>query len=138
MVRPPAPLALAIVLRTVGLGIDQHARIKQPKRIQGRLGCPEGSGKQWWALAIVPRPMVAPDRMMVSDCATVPDHGIEGGRLDSVPLRDQLAMPPSGMEGKIWRRPVRIDMGATAGYLAGTPSRLQNRALRRGFDLVVE
>jgi hypothetical protein len=45
-------------------------------RIQGRLGCSEGSGKQWWALAIVPRPMVAPDRMMVSDRATVLDHGI--------------------------------------------------------------
>ena len=45
MVRPPAPLALAIVLRAVGLGIDQHARIKQAMRIQGRLGCPEGSGK---------------------------------------------------------------------------------------------
>ena len=65
-------------------------------RIQGLLGRPEGSGKQWWPLAIVPRPMVATDRMMMSDCTTVPDHGIEGGRLDGVPLRDQLAMPPSG------------------------------------------
>jgi hypothetical protein len=52
--------------RTAGVGIDQHARIEQAMRIQGRLGRPEGSGKQWWALAIVPRPMVAPDRMMVS------------------------------------------------------------------------
>jgi hypothetical protein len=63
-------------MRAVGLGIDQHARIEQAMRIQGRLGCPECSGKQWWALAIVPRPMVAPDRMMVSDRATVLDHGI--------------------------------------------------------------
>jgi hypothetical protein len=33
----------------VGLGIDQHARIEQAMRIQGRIGSPEGSGKQWWA-----------------------------------------------------------------------------------------
>ena len=45
-------------------------------RIQGFLGGPKGSGKQWRALSIVPRPMVAPDRVMVSDRATVPDHGI--------------------------------------------------------------
>ena len=45
------------------LGIDQYARIEQAKRIQGRLSRLEGSGKQWWALAIVPRPMVAPDRV---------------------------------------------------------------------------
>ena len=29
-------------------------------------------------------------------------------------------------------------MGATAGHLAGSPSRLQNRALGRDLDLVVE
>ena len=114
----------------MGLGIDQHAGIEQAMRIQGRLGRPEGSGKQWWALAIVPRPMVAPDRMMVSDCATVRDYGIEAGRLDGVPLRDQLAMPPSGMERKIRRRPVRIDMGASASHLAGLPSRLQESRAR--------
>ena len=33
------------------------------------------------------------------------------------------------MKRKIRRHPVRIDMGATAGYLAGTPSRPQNCAL---------
>ena len=120
MVRPPAPLALAIVLRAVGLGIDQYARIKQAMRIQGRLGCSEGSGKQWWALAIVPRPMVAPDRMMVSDCATVPDHGIEGGRLDGVPLRDQLAMPPSGTRYDAFSRPRQ-------GNEAAPRSRRQNK-----------
>ena len=79
----------------MGLGIDQHARIEQAMRIQGRLGRPEGSGKQWWALAIVPRPMVAPDRMMVSDRAAVLDHGIQAGRLDGVPLRDQLSCRPA-------------------------------------------
>ena len=78
----------------LGLGIDQHAaRIEQAMRIQGSLGRPEGIGKQWWALAIVPRPMVAPDRMMVSDRATVRDHGIEGGRLDGVPLGPSPCRP---------------------------------------------
>ena len=82
--------------------------------------------------------MVAPDRVMVGDRAAVRDHGIEAGRLDGVPLRDQLAVPPSGVEGEIRRRPVRIDMGAAAGHLAGTPGRLDDRALGRGLDLVVE
>jgi hypothetical protein len=36
---------------SLGLGNDQHARIEQAKRIQGRLGRLEGSGKQWRALA---------------------------------------------------------------------------------------
>ena len=45
-------------------------------RIQGLLGGPKGRGKQWWALAIVPRPVVAPDGMMVSDRATVRDHSV--------------------------------------------------------------
>ena len=53
------------------------------------------------------------------------------GRLDGVPLRAQLAMPPHGMERKIRRRPVRIDMSAAAGHLAGTPGRLHDRALGR-------
>jgi hypothetical protein len=95
------------------------------------LARPEGSGEQRRALAIVPLPMVTPDRMMVSDSAAVRDHGIEAGRLDGVPLRAQLAMPPHGMERKIRRRPVRIDMGAAAGHLAGTPGRLHDRALGR-------
>ncbi len=93
-VRPSAPTRL-LGHRPVGLGIDQHARIEQAMRIQGHLGRPEGSGKQWWALAIVPRPMVAPDRMMVSDRAAVLDHGIQAGRLDGVPLRDQLSCRPA-------------------------------------------
>jgi hypothetical protein len=76
-VKPVGPLANTEKVRSsVGLGIDQHARIEQAMRIQGRLGRPECSGKQLWALAIVPRPMVASDRMMVSDRATVLDHGI--------------------------------------------------------------
>ena len=82
--------------------------------------------------------MVAPDRMMVGDRAAIRDHGIKSGRLDGVPLRAQLAMPPSGVEGKVWRRPVRIHMGAAAGYLAGTPGCLDDGALGRGLDLVVE
>ena len=82
--------------------------------------------------------MVAPDRVMVGDRAAICDHGIKTGRLDGVPLRAQLAMPPGGVEGEVWRRPVRIDMGAAAGYLAGTSGCLDDGALGRGLDPVVE
>jgi hypothetical protein len=48
-----------------------------------------------------------------------------------VPLRGKIAVPSGGVEGEIRRRPVRIDMGAAAGHLAGTPGRLHDRALGR-------
>ena len=120
------------------LGVDQHSRIEQALRIQGCLGRPEGSGEQRRALAIVPPPVVAPDRMMVGDRAAICDHGIKTSRLDGVPLRAQLAMPPDGVEGKVRRRPVRIYMGAAAGYPAGTPGCLDDGVLGSGFDPVVE
>src|SRR5262245_34722845 len=120
------------------LRIDQHSRIEQALRVHGRLGRPEGSREQFWALAIVPPPMVPPDRMMMRDGSPVRNDSIETGRLNGVPLSDQLAMPSGGLEGEIRRRPVRIDMGAAAGHLAGTPSCLDDGTLGRGFDLVVK
>ena len=60
-------------------GIYQYSRIEQTLRVQRRLRCREGSGEQRRALAIVPTPMVAPDRMMVRDGATIVDHGIKAG-----------------------------------------------------------
>src|ERR1700719_3223703 len=99
-----------VTLLPCRLGVDQHSRIEQALRIQCCFGRPEGSGEQRRALAIVPPPVVAPDRMMVGDRAAICDHGIKTGRLDSVPLRAQLAMPSGGVEGEVWRRPVRIDM----------------------------
>ena len=53
----------------------------------------------------VPPPVLAPDRMMVGDRAAICDHSIKTGRLDGLPLRAQLALPPGGVEGKLWRRP---------------------------------
>ena len=126
-----------LTLLPCGLGVDQHSRIEQALRIQGCLGGLKGSGEQRRALAIVPPPMVAPDRMMVGDRAAICNHSIKTGRLDGVPLRAQLAMP-SGVQSEVWRRPVRIHMGATAGYLAGTPGCLDDGALGRCLDPVVD
>ena len=121
-----------------GLGVDEHSRIEQALRIQGCFGSLKGAGEQRWALAIVPPPMVAPDRMMVGDRAAICDYGINTGRLDGVPLRAQLAVPPGGVEGEVWRWPVRIDMGAAAGHLASPSDCLGDGALGRGFYLLVE
>ena len=66
-----------IALLPCRLGIDQHSRIEQALRIQGCLGGLKGGGEQRWALAIVPPPVVAPDRMMVGDRAAVRNHSIK-------------------------------------------------------------
>ena len=120
------------------LRIDQYSRIEQALWIHSCLGGPKGSGEQGRTLAIVPLPMVAADRMMVGDGATVLDHRIKTGRFDGVPLRVQFALSPGGMKSEIWRRAVRIDMGAATGDLAGTPSCVDDSALGRGLDLVVK
>src|SRR6185312_10095134 len=93
-----------LTLLPCGLGVDQHSRIEQALRIQGCFSSLKGTGEQRRALAIVPLPMVAPDRMMVGDRAAIRNHSIKTRRLNGVPLRAQLAMPPRGVEGKVWRR----------------------------------
>ena len=56
-----------ITLLPCGLGVDQHSRIEQALRIKGCFSSLKGTGEQRRALAIVPPPMVAPDRVMVGD-----------------------------------------------------------------------
>src|SRR6516162_5790916 len=65
----PDPRTQQARVSTLWLGVDQDSRIEQPLRIQGCLGGLKGSGEQRWALAIVPTPVVAPDRVIVSDRA---------------------------------------------------------------------
>jgi hypothetical protein len=59
------------------LGVDQHSRIEQALRTYGCFGGLESGGEQRWALTIIPRSVVAPDRIMVSYCAAIRDHDIE-------------------------------------------------------------
>jgi len=56
-------------------------------RVEGALGGFERLGEQRRALAVVPRPVVAPDRMVVGDRAAAVDDRVERRRLDRRPLR---------------------------------------------------
>src|SRR5215471_3609559 len=72
----PDPRTQPARVSTSSARVDQHSRIEQPLGIQVCLGGLKGSGEQRWALAIVPTPVVAPDRVMVSDCAAICNHRI--------------------------------------------------------------
>src|ERR1700674_2236676 len=90
-------------------GVDQHAGIEQPLRIDRLLGGPQCRGEQLRALPVVPGPMIAPDRVVVGDGAALRDDRIEGSGLDGAPLLDQAAVAAERVEGEIRWRPVRID-----------------------------
>ena len=120
--------------------IDQHAGIEQALRIERLLGGAQRVGEQRRALAVVPRAMIAPDRMMMRDRAAVLDHGIERRALDRAPLRAELARLAERMEGEVGRRPVRVDMREAAGDLARcgrSPhgSRSRSRALIASWNV---
>ena len=79
--------------------INQHARIEQALRVERLLGGAQ-RGEQRRALAVVPRAMIAPDRVVMRDGAAVLDHGVERGALDDAPLFAELAGSPSAWNVK--------------------------------------
>src|SRR3984893_11819633 len=118
--------------------IDQYPRVEQTLRVEFALGRAQRRGEQRRTLAVVPRAMVAPDRMMMRDGAAAVDHRVERRRFDRAPLLDQLAVTPERMEREVARRAVRIDLGAAPGVLAGPAGRVFDRARGRVFDAVVK
>src|SRR5437763_9633668 len=62
--------------------IDQDARVERPPWIDGRLGAAQRGGERVRSLAVVPRPVVAPDGVVVRDDSALLDHRIGGNALD--------------------------------------------------------
>src|SRR5262245_59559087 len=122
--------AIARVLRASR--VDENARIEQALRVERFLGGAQRLGEQRRALAVVPRAMIAPDRVVMGDRPAILDHGVERRALDREPLRAEPARLAERMEGEIGRGAVGIDMGEAAGDLALAAGCRQDRALGRG------
>src|SRR5689334_2004926 len=120
------------------LRVDQHARVEHALRIELTLGGAKRGGEQLRPLAVVPRPVVAADGMMMGDGAAGFDQGVARGSLDRLPLLQQRAVAAEAVEGEVRRGPVRIDMSEAAGDFAGLSGRVENGALGRRLHLVVE
>ena len=109
-----------------------------PLRVERAFRRAQRRGEQVRPLAIVPAAMIAPDRVMMGDRAAGGDQRVARRALDRPPLLDQRAMPAERVEREIGRGPVGIDMGEAAGDFALDAGRLENGALGRGLDRVVE
>src|SRR2546423_2712677 len=94
----------------------QQARIDQALAVEVLLGGAQRLGEQRRALLVIPRTVIAPDRMVMRDRAAVGDHGVEPRALDDAPLFAELSGLPKRMEREVGRRPVGIDMGEAAGH----------------------
>ena len=57
-------------------GTDQHAGIQQALRVERALRALECRGEQRRSLAVIPRAMIAPDRMVVRNAATGRGDGL--------------------------------------------------------------
>src|SRR5262249_18026779 len=67
--------------------VNENARIEQSLRIECFLRGAQGLGEQRRALPVVPRAMIAPDRVVMRNSPSILKHGVERRALDSEPLR---------------------------------------------------
>src|SRR5882757_8995911 len=136
IIRPPlrrAPLARRSALR-----IDEHSRVEDALWIEFSFCCPKRGREKPRALAIVPRPMITANSVMMRDRTTRLNQRVAGSILDRLPLLQKSTVAAECVERKIGRGPVRIDMGEAACDLAFQASRLEDRTLRRHLYFVVE
>src|SRR6516225_12125281 len=89
-----------------GSGIDQYARVENCIWIERAFRRGEGARKTLGPLHVVPSPMVAADRMMVSDSAAEPDQFARHRGLDLVPLLQFRAAPARRQHCVVGRRSV--------------------------------
>ena len=90
------------------------------------------SGEGVRALAVIPGPVIAADRVVVGDRAAGVDHRVGDGRLDLVPLGDLVAAPRRREHRVVGRRAVRVDVGEAAAdpRRAGALGRARRRPRR--------
>src|SRR5437868_2108811 len=78
--------------------VYENAGIEQALRVERLLGGAQRLGEQRRALLVIPRPVIAPDCVMMRDGAAVCDHGVERRALDDAPLLAELAALPQRMK----------------------------------------
>jgi len=124
--------------RRSALRIDEHSRVEHALRIEFSFCCPKRGREKPRALAIVPRPMITANSVMMRDRTTRLNQRVAGRILDRLPLLQKRTVATECVERKIGRGPVRIDMGEAACDLALQASRFEDRSLRRRLHFVVE
>jgi len=109
-----------------------------PLWVERFLGGAQRVGEQWRPLAIVPRPVLTTDRVVVRDRAAVGDHRVECGGLDGGPLRTEPARISQRMEREVGRGAVRIGVCEAARDLSLAAGRLPDGVRGRRLDGVME
>ena len=71
--------------------VNENAWIEQALRVEGFLRGAQRLGEQRRALPVIPRTMVATDRVVMRDGPAIGNHGVERRALDCEPLRAELA-----------------------------------------------
>src|SRR5262249_56294926 len=74
--------------------VDKYARIEQALRVECSLRRAQRLGEQRWALPVVPRAMIATDRVVMRDRPTICNHGTESRALDCEPFPADLPRLP--------------------------------------------
>jgi len=100
-------------------GSDEHAGVHQPRGINRGLGAAQCGCEQIRALGVVPRAVVAADRVVVGDRPAAGDDRGARRVLHLVPLGDLVAAPRGGEHREVRRRPVGIDVREATGDAAG-------------------
>ena len=116
---PPdlAPSAPA-VLAALGPKSIEHAGVERSGGVERRLGRAQRGGERLGPLAVIPRPVVAPDGVVVGDGPAGGQDRVGGGALDLRPLLELLAPAGRGQDGVVGGRPVGIDVGEAARHRA--------------------
>src|SRR5262249_59226298 len=101
-----------------GSWLKETAGMEQGRRVDCSLRGARRLGERRRALLVVPRAMIAPDRVVMRDSPAIRNHGVERCALDCVPLRAELAPLAERVDCEIGRGAVGIGMREAAGDLA--------------------
>src|SRR4029077_18709717 len=121
-----AIIRLVPFARRSALRIDEHSRVEHALWIEFSFCCPKRGREKTRALAIVPRPMITANSVMMRDRTTRLNQRVAGRILDRLPLLQKGTMAAECVERKRRREPVRIDMGEAACDLAFQASRSED------------
>src|SRR5688572_7168962 len=92
----------------------QHAWIEYARRVERTLGGGQRSSETFGALPFVISANVATDGVVMRHGSTVIEYGGRDGALDGVPLLELATARRRSDDGKVRRRPVRIDVRESA------------------------
>src|SRR5579875_1849013 len=98
------------------LRVDQNAGIQNSARIQHPLGGPQRQCESLGTLAVITRPMVAANRMMMGYCPARFNYRIHSDLFNCVPLFE-FCTGTGRSEHRIVRcRSIRVDMSKATGH----------------------